>query len=178
MNTKVLTLIILVLVCAGGVFLLSSTDDRPAPHKAVTGGRAPDFTLQDTEGRTWRLADLAGKIVLVNFWASWCDPCRDEMPSIQSLLNSQKGNDTFVFLSILYRDDPGRATAYLREKGFAFPVLIDSKNVALSYGVTGVPETFIIDKTGVIKDKIIGPLNWDAPEVRAALTKLMSDRRS
>jgi peroxiredoxin len=178
MTKKAVTLIVLIMLGGGVAYLLSATDDQPGSQRAAIGGRAPDFELTDTEGKTWKLSDLKGKIVLINFWASWCDPCKDEIPSIQNLLNSEKGNDKLVFLSILYRDDPAQATSYLKERGFGFPVLLDTRNVASSYGVTGVPETFVIDKSGIVKDKIIGPQKWDTPEVRAALAKLIGNGRS
>ncbi len=76
---------------------------------------------------------------------------------------------------MLYNDDPAKALAYLKANGFAFPVLVDNRNVAELYGITGVPETFLIDKKGIIRQKVVGPLQWDSPEVTAALTSLENE---
>lgn len=174
MNRKALVLILVLALGAAAVFFVTRSDQSPR-EKATAGREAPLFEMKDTEGRTWKLADLRGKVVLLNFWATWCDPCREEIPSIQNFINSEKGNEKVIFVSVLYRDDPARAMGYLKERGYSFPVLIDDAKIASSYGVTGVPETFVISTQGVIKDRIIGPLKWDSPEVIGALRKLASD---
>ncbi|MBI3593002.1 MAG: TlpA family protein disulfide reductase [Nitrospirae bacterium] len=169
--------VILLLTFAIGVIaiiFLSKTHDQPR-KKAATGLEAPLFELKDTEGRTWRLSDLRGKVVLLNIWASWCDSCKQENPSIQNLINAEKGNDRLIFVSVLYKDNPAKAMEYMKANGFTFPVLIDDKNVAGMYGITGVPETFIIDKKGTIKEKIVGPIQWDSPDVRAAIARLANE---
>lgn len=98
-----------------------------------------------------------------------------ENPSIQGLVEAEKGNDKLVFMSVLFKDEPSRALEYMKSNGFNFPVLIDDKNIAGEYGITGVPETFIIDKNGTIKEKVVGPVSWDSPEVRAFIKKLTAD---
>lgn len=156
------------------IAILSKTDEK-AMKKAAIGLEAPNFELKDTDGRTWKLSDLKGKIVFLNFWASWCDSCKEENPSINNLYNAQKGNDKFVFLSVLYNDDPAKALEYMKANGFNFPVLPDTKNLTAQYGLTGVPETFIIDKKGIIKQKVVGPIKWDTPDVLAAIAKLVNE---
>jgi len=143
--------------------------------KSAVGLNAPLFELKDTDGRVWRLADLRGKVVLLNIWASWCDVCKEELPSIQNLITGEKKNDRLVFISVLYNDDPNRAMSYLKARGFVFPVLIDTGDVASGYGITGVPETFVIDKKGFIKERVIGALHWDSPEVKAVLASLENE---
>ncbi|MFO0752149.1 MAG: redoxin domain-containing protein [Thermodesulfovibrionales bacterium] len=172
---------ILLLVFAIGIafilFLSRSGEHsgEQAPQKAVTGLEAPDFTLRDTGGKTWKLSELRGKVVLVTFWASWCDSCKEENPSLQNLLNAEKGNDKLVFVSVLYNDEPARALAYMKANNLSFPVLVDTMNLWKVYGLTGVPESFVIDKKGILKQKIVGPLQWDAPQVRATLASLVSE---
>lgn len=171
MKSRGLILVVVLLAGLLGVYFLSGNMQRQSP-KAVVGLDAPSFELKDTEGRTWKLSDLKGKVVLLNLWASWCDPCKEELPSIQKLLNREKGNDKLVFISVLYKDDPAKALSYLKEHGFAFPVLIDTANVAGSYGITGVPETFVIDKKGILKQRVVGPMPWDSPDVQTVLNQL------
>lgn len=156
------------------VAMITKSPEVPV-KKAAVGLSAPVFQLTDTEGRTWDLSGLKGKVVVLNFWASWCDSCKDENPSLQALVNSEKGNERFVFASVLYKDEPSKAIEYMKKNGIDFPLLIDNKSVSSAYGLTGVPETFIIDKKGVVREKIIGPIKWDTPEIRAAIAKLISE---
>lgn len=144
-------------------------------RKATISLDAPAFELKDTDGKIWKLSDLKGKVVLLNLWASWCGTCKEELPSIQNLVNSEKDNNRLVFISVLYNDSPAKALAYLKENGFAFPVLIDTGHVAEIYGITGVPETFIIDKKGILKQRVVGPLKWDSPEVKSALAQMENE---
>ncbi|MEW6116189.1 MAG: TlpA disulfide reductase family protein [Nitrospirota bacterium] len=175
MNTKTITLLLLLIVGVAGVVLLSRTEEKPRATTAVKGLDAPAFELKDTTGKVWKLSDLKGKVVLVNFWATWCDTCKEEKPSLVNLINSEKGNDKFVFVSVLFRDDPAKVPAYMREYGYSFPVLIDDKNIAKAYGLTGVPESFLIDKNGILREKVIGPMQWDTPEVKAVIAKLIGE---
>lgn len=132
---------------------------------AVVGLKSPDFALADTSGGIWRLAELRGSVVLINFWATWCDACRFEMPALQSLYDKMKADKRFKLVSVLYRDDPFRALHYMQRNDYTFPLLIDSSGeVSAAYGLTGVPETFLVDKNGVLKRKFIGATAFDSPE--------------
>lgn len=175
MKNKSAVLLIVFAVSVAVIFMLAKGGEVPVAKKAAVGLGAPDFQLRDTEGRTWDLSSLRGKVVLLNFWASWCDSCKEENPSLQALVNSEKGNEKFVFASVLYKDDPSKAIEYMKKNGIEFPLLIDNKNVSSAYGLTGVPETFIIGKNGIVREKVIGPIRWDTPEVRAAIDKLTSE---
>jgi cytochrome c biogenesis protein CcmG/thiol:disulfide interchange protein DsbE len=173
-KSRKLVLALILLLGITAVFLISKTIDRPL-RKATIGLDAPSFELKDTSGKIWKLSDLRGKVVLLNLWASWCETCKEELPYIQNLINSEKNNSKLLFISVLYKDTPENALSYLNSHSFAFPVLIDTSNVAGIYGITGVPETFVIDKKGILKQRIVGPLQWDSPEVRAALTQLENE---
>lgn len=141
------------------------------PQVAEIGKPAPDFTLVDTKGKTWSLAELKGKVVFVNFWATWCPPCRAEMPSMQRVYNFIP-DDRFVMLAILSNDDPVLADAMATKIGTTFPILIDPENkTAKAYGLTGVPETYIVDKQGVLREKFIGAVHWDSPSNMKMLMK-------
>lgn len=152
---------LLVLLC---VSLLVSACGQP-PKVAKIGETAPDFTLVDIKGKTWTLSELKGKVVFVNFWATWCPPCREEMPSMQRLV-SMMPEDKFTMLAILNKDDPAQAGIFAAKLGVTMPILDDQKNtVGPKYGLTGVPETFIVDKEGILREKYIGPAQWDSPGV-------------
>jgi len=140
---------------------------------AIEGNPAPDFTLKDLAGKPVQLSSLKGKVVLVNFWATWCPPCREEVPSMVRLNQAMQGKP-FQMLAISI-DEGGKdaVESFFRKGGVTLPALLDTDGkVAKRYGTTGVPETFVVDGKGVILKKVIGPMDWSAPEVIAALDDL------
>ncbi|MCE5312156.1 MAG: TlpA family protein disulfide reductase [Nitrospiraceae bacterium] len=171
MNNKGLLLLIILIAGIAAIFFAVGRDGSQS-LKASTGLEAPDFSLTDLDGKVWKLSDLRGKVVFLNFWATWCDSCKTENPTIQNLINLEKNNPDFVFLTILYNDRADNAREYMRKNSFTFPVLIDNAKTAKNYGLTGVPETFIIDAKGIVRDKIVGPFRWDSPDAQQAISKL------
>ncbi len=152
--------------------LLSSCDQKVEQPKGPEVGKpAPGFTLTDTKGKTWSLSELKGQVVFVNFWATWCPPCREEMPSMQKIYTSLP-SDKFKLLSILNNDRPDFAESLAATIGFTFPILVDpGSKTGRAYGLTGVPETYIIDKQGILREKFLGPMQWDSPRAMQMLMK-------
>ncbi len=143
---------------------------------AKVGDPIPDVTLIDTQGNKLRLSELKESVVFVNFWASWCPPCIEEIPSIESLFRNLSGKPKFKMITILYRDDVDRIIKSAREQGYTLPIYRDPDGfAAIQFGITGVPETFIIDKNGILRDKVIGPYTWDSPPVIDTLLKLINE---
>jgi peroxiredoxin len=139
---------------------------------------APDFSLVDLEGRAVRLSALRGKVVLLNVWTTWCPPCREEMPSMDRLYRALE-NESFALLAVS-QDDQGRAAVdtFVQEVPVSFPVLLDpERQVGSAYGVWGYPETFVIDREGLIVERVIGPRDWDTPEQKQQLRDLMARGR-
>jgi peroxiredoxin len=170
-STMKLFLLTITMCC----FLFLVTACGPPPPKAVIGQPAPDFTLTDTKGKTWNLADLKGKVVFVNFWATWCAPCREEMPAMQRLLDMMP-EDKFTMLAILNRDTPANADLFVQKNNITIPILNDmGNNIGPMYGLTGLPETFIIDKQGILREKFIGPAKWDSPEAVQMIMQYIND---
>jgi cytochrome c biogenesis protein CcmG/thiol:disulfide interchange protein DsbE len=121
-------------------------------------GIAPDFTFTTFDGKTIHLADLKGKGVVLNFWASWCDPCRDEAKLLEQAWQHEQGNN-IVFLGLDYLDQEYAAKAYLREFGITYASGPDMQSAAArQYGITGVPETFFIGPDGMIKNYLLKQL--------------------
>jgi peroxiredoxin len=128
------------------------------------GDPAPDFSLVDLAGKTWVLSELKGQVVFINFWATWCPPCMKELPSMQKLYKTLPG-DKFKMLAVLNNDKPAVANFVANQNGFTMPILDDSQQLTGSkYAITGLPETFIVDKQGIIREKVIGPAQWDSPD--------------
>jgi peroxiredoxin len=145
----------------------------------AAGEKAAAFKLTDLSGDPVSLADLRGKVVFLNIWATWCAPCREEMPSMEKLYQRLHGNKSFVMLAVS-QDTSSRAevAAYVEKHGYHFDVLLDPKNsVAEAYKVTGVPETFIIDSGGRIVAHHSGAFDWSQPEIRDALEELLKDSK-
>jgi peroxiredoxin len=142
--------------------------------KIEIGKPAPDFVLQDVSGDTWKLSSLKGKAVFINFWASWCKPCRDEMPSMEAL-NKAMAGQPFQMLAIVFNDDLDTANRFARGLGVTFPVLVNPEpELTEAYMITGVPETFLIDADGILRHRFIGPYNWDTPEMRTLVQELLN----
>jgi peroxiredoxin len=127
---------------------------------------APDFKFPGLDGKMVSLSDYKGKVVLVNIWATWCPPCVEEMPSMEKLYQKFKG-ENFEILAVSI-DEPGlKAVApFMKKSSLTFPALIDSEGtIKTVYGITGIPESFIIDKQGILIKKIIGPVDWTTPKI-------------
>lgn len=136
---------------------------------------APDFELPDLHGRMHRLSALRGKVVFLNLWTTWCPPCRKEMPSMQRLYDRLPPRD-FAMLAVS-QDEAGAAvvTPFVAEMGLSFPVLIDREaRVSGRYGVTGYPETFIIDRQGQVVKHVIGPEEWTSDAIVAYIEHLIA----
>ncbi|MBF6560199.1 MAG: TlpA family protein disulfide reductase [Candidatus Binataceae bacterium] len=170
----------------GGVAASDDTGDASAPltiknanaPTAAAGKLAIDFKLKDLRGKTISLSSLRGKVVFLNIWATWCGPCREEMPSIENLYEKLGGDRDFVILAVSQDTDGGAAVApYMRTNGFKFDALLDPDNeVGEAYDVSGIPETFIIDRNGRIVAHHLGPYDWSNPEIRDALRELLNSK--
>jgi len=143
---------------------------RDQPRLRMIGSTAPDFTIKDSD-RTVNLRDLRGKVVVLNFWTSWCEPCITEMPSLAQL---QKQMPTKVTVLGVSTDvDPTAYHRFLQRFNIEFLTVNDpQKNSSDLYGTTGQPETFIIDANGTLRRKFIGPVEWTSPEIVEYLEKL------
>jgi DsbE subfamily thiol:disulfide oxidoreductase len=166
--------LIAIFIFAIALILFSVKRDETPKTKAVVGLNAPGFLLNDPSGKTYTLSELKGSVVFINFWATWCPPCIEEMPSIQNLYRGFKDNKEFRMVTILYKDDYEKAMAYLKQNNYEVPVLIDREGTtAKAYGVTGVPETYIVDKQGVLREKVIGPADWNSSQADSLISNLL-----
>ena len=126
-------------------------------HKLSDPINAPDFTLFDLKGNPISLKDYRSKVVVLDFWATWCGPCKEELPHFQELMNSYQNNSSVVFLTISEDKNKDVVEKFIVENNYTFPVLMD-KEVGVQYDVKGIPATFVIDKNGYIQYKHSGYL--------------------
>ncbi|MGH7259634.1 MAG: TlpA disulfide reductase family protein [Nitrospiraceae bacterium] len=147
-----------VLILVFGIVWLQSSKYEPPK----VGKVAPDFALVDLNDKPVRLSDLRGKVVFLNFWATWCKPCKEEMPSMEVLhKNFEKDGLVVLAVSIDRVTTTKDIPPFIKSMNLSFPVLIDSwGKTDMPYKRMGVPETFIIDQQGVIREIVIGPRDW------------------
>lgn len=165
------------------VVLLCSHSPVPATGPAIQGApegfklvqprqRAPEIGLQDMGGKTHRLAGYAGRVLVVNFWATWCPPCRKEMPSLNRAAYAL-GAEKVRFVGVNIGETAGAVTAFLQRYRVDFPVLLDTRQeVVRRWPVLGLPTTVIVDPDGNIAYKVAGDREWDAPEIIEAIRAL------
>ena len=140
-----ITVLVLLTGCSVG-FTKDTTQEKTAP----------DFHLKNLDGQMVSLSEFRGKPVLINFWASWCQPCREEMPYLQQVYDEWTGKG-LVFLAIDIGETPATINKFFADNNLSLPVLLDTdKQVGQEYGITGIPETFLIDKNGIIRKKQVG----------------------
>jgi thiol-disulfide isomerase/thioredoxin len=155
----------LVCLCAGKTIAMGK-----APDLSKETDEAIDFELMDLQGRVHTLSEYKGKIVFLNFWASWCGPCRAEMPSLQKLYESWD-KTRFIMLAVNVGENEDRVEKFARENGYTFPILLDLESkVAAKYLVRGIPITFLINEKGMIIAKLPGSREWTLEEIQAILS--------
>jgi len=150
MRKSSVTTVVSVIVGVGLLALLAFALFSPSGGRPQQGQPTPDFTLVLFDGSEISPGDLRGQIVVLNFWASWCTPCRREAPALQAVWETYEGQG-IVFLGVSYKDAEDASRAFVEEFGITYPNGTDSRGrIGRLYGVTGVPETFIIDAQGKV----------------------------
>jgi peroxiredoxin len=130
-----------------------------SPGSIEVGAPAPDFTLATPDGQVVALSDFHGKTVVLNFWATWCPPCRAEMSDLQAAFNERTPDGDFVVLAVDFAESAGVVQDFVDEFELTFPIAIDSEQtVAEHYGIPGLPASFFIDTQGIVRAMQLGPV--------------------
>lgn len=172
-SSKLVIGLLSLLVLAGAFTVVWVQSSKYEP--LTVGKVAPDFELPDLKDRDVRLSDFRGKVVFLNFWATWCKPCKEEMPSMEVLYRNFK-DDGLVVLAVSIdrvttKDD---IPPFVNSMDLSFPILVDSwGQTDKEYKLMGVPETYIIDQDGVLREKIIGPRDWTRLDNLRVVTQLL-----
>ncbi|MBI5825423.1 MAG: TlpA family protein disulfide reductase [Chloroflexi bacterium] len=154
-----ITLYILILMAGAAWISISAGTSTVGTTSAPQAGfTAPDFTLKTPTGEEYTLSELKGNAVLVNLWATWCPPCRAEMPAIQKMYDEYKDQGFIVLgVNMTYQDDPFTVTPFVEEHGLTFPILLDEiGNVGTAYQIRSLPSSYFINRLGVITEVVIG----------------------
>jgi len=138
--------------------------------------RTPDFSLAGSQGKNVALKDFRGKTVFLNFWATWCEPCREEMPAMEKLYQEYK-DQNFVVLAVNVKDRKQEALAFVRELKLTYPIVFDpNADVATQYGAWGLPTTYLIGPKGEGLARGWGPADWYGPAARKLFKKLLEEK--
>jgi peroxiredoxin len=177
MRGKIVIAVLFALLAVTNVSPVAHADGvTPVAQRGMVkpGDTAPDFQLRDMNGRVVALSDLRGKVVLLNFWATWCGPCRVEMPAMERLYRAYDRKD-FEILAVS-TDAQGVVVTrpFQQENKLTFPILHDADfRVGLSYGARTLPMTFMVDREGIVRQHIFGARDWEAPEAHQLIEMLM-----
>jgi DsbE subfamily thiol:disulfide oxidoreductase len=137
---------------------------------------APDFALVNPAGKKVSLKDYRGKVVFLNFWASWCDPCRGEMPAMDKLYREFKGKGFEIF-AVNVKDKRDDAVRFLKDLKISYPVALDPEGeVGLLYGAWAMPSTYLIDRNGIVLARMWGPADWYSPRARNLIKALVEKK--
>jgi cytochrome c biogenesis protein CcmG/thiol:disulfide interchange protein DsbE len=173
MNTKVLSGLALAAVAV--LLLMFVSPSFRQGEVGVAGSVPPDFAFQ-MDGRDTRLSDLRGKVVVLNFWATWCPPCVEEMPSLNRFDQQIRPLGAMV-LGVSVDETQQAMEQFIRDQHISFPNYFEpTRSLAASYGTSMFPETYIIGKDGRIARKIIGPQDWDRPDFLQYIRQLTSQQ--
>ncbi|MBX3236574.1 MAG: TlpA family protein disulfide reductase [Nitrospiraceae bacterium] len=172
-SSKVVVLLIAVVILATMFLVVWFQSSKYEP--LVVGKEAPDFLLTDLNDKPYRLSDFRGKVVFLNFWATWCKPCKEEMPSMEILYkNFEKDGLVILAVSIDRVTTTKDISPFVKALNLSFPVLVDSwGKTDKPYKRMGVPETFLVDQQGIVREIIIGPRDWTRLDSLKVLTQLL-----
>ena len=170
-----------ILGCDSG-YSKSPGPDAPPPRSVAFQGRpsigspAPDFRLMDLHGKTVSLSDYQGKVVLLNFWATWCGPCRIEMPAMEDLYRSMQPKGLEILAVSVDQQGTAVTRPFQEAMGLSFPILHDQDyQVGLTYGARTLPMTFAIDRRGVIRQLVFGARDWNSSEARRGIVEILQE---
>ncbi|WP_305046229.1 TlpA family protein disulfide reductase [Geoalkalibacter sp.] len=176
---RFLAVLVALAILSGSLEALAGSPrpDAPPVSSVRVGTVAPDFTLPTYDGGSVTLSHLRGKVVLINFWATWCPPCRTEKPTMENLYQKFAERGDFVLLAVNVEEDARQALeSYLKRTPYSFPIPIDAQGqVQNLYHVYRFPESFIIDRNGIVVDHVIGARDWSDPKTQAYIAKLLGE---
>jgi len=168
----------LAVVLIAGFLIYREASRLGSPGPVAVGRLAPDFTLKDQSGREMKLSDYRGNLVFLNFWATWCPPCVEEMPDMQ-ILNSAFKDRKFKMITVSVDHDWETVNDFYKKHKLNLPTYLDpGRRVPSKYRLRGYPETFVIDRNGYIVKYIVGPMRWASAETLASFDAMIRDQET
>ena len=176
MKKTALIVVMVVLAVVGALFFFGQNSGQRT--KIVReGDLAPEFQLPSLEGKTVGLSSSRGKVVMVHFWATWCPPCVEELPTLDRLYRAHFGNDLEILAVSVDEGGAGAVVPFLQKNRFNLPVLLNpDQSVSRAYGTFKFPETYLVDREGVVRKKIIGAADWMSPAALQMIQDLLAKK--
>ncbi|NQU17047.1 MAG: TlpA family protein disulfide reductase [Candidatus Saganbacteria bacterium] len=173
-NKYILVAVVLLIALGMAAYTMGTKSGQGGKINMIEESKqAPEFTLTDLEGNSVALSSFKGKVVFLNFWATWCPPCRAEMPSMQKLNDLMKEKD-FVILAVDVGERKAGVSSFVLKNKYTFKVLLDSDHeVSTDYKVAGIPTTLILNKEGKIVLREVGSRNWATADIIAKIEELL-----
>jgi peroxiredoxin len=176
MKKNALIIVIAVLAVVGALFLFGQNGGQRV-RIVQEGDRAPEFQLPSLDGRTVNLSSYRGKVVMVHFWATWCPPCVEEIPTLERLHRAYFGRDLEILAVSVDEGGAGAVGQFMQKNRFALPVLLNSdQSVSRAYGTFKFPETYLVDREGVVRRKIIGAADWMSPAAQQVIQAMLDKK--
>jgi len=173
MKRALLTFFLIFCLCTGSVFFLSHcSKGEKEPFSAV----APDFSLKSFDGREITLSQLKGKVVLLDFWATWCGPCKESIPHLIQLYKTYRESGFELVGMNVDKGDGDAVRRFVKSMDIPYPVVTAPEDLVRSYRVTGIPATFLIDKEGKIREKVVGFSGTIAQQLDTKVADLTSEK--
>ncbi len=159
-NQRIILYILILVASAAWIALSASTTNTATNNTSApqAGFAAPDFTLKTPDGEEYTLSELKGNAVLVNLWATWCPPCRAEMPAIEKMYQEYKDQGLVVLaVNMTYQDEAANVAPFIKEYSLTFPILLEETgNVGAAYQLRSLPSSYFINRAGIIQEVVIG----------------------
>ena len=175
---KKATLIGIIAVLAAIGFLFFYGQNSGQRVKIVReGDRAPEFSLTSLDGKTVSLSSFRGRVVMVHFWATWCPPCVEEIPTLERLYRASFGKDLEILAVSVDEGGAGAVGEFMQKNRFTLPVLLNpDQSVARNYGTFKFPETYLVDREGIVRRKIIGAADWSNPAAQDLIQTMVGKK--
>lgn len=174
MKKNALIVIIAALAVVGALFFVGQNSGQRT-RIVREGDPAPEFRLSSLDGKAVDLSSLRGKVVMVHFWATWCPPCVEELPTLERLYRTHFGKDLEILAVSVDEGGAGAVVPFMQKNRFALPILLNpDQSVSRSYGTFKFPETYLVDREGVVRKKVIGAVDWMSPTAQEIIQALLA----
>ena len=176
MKKTALIVVITSLAVVGALFFFGQNSGQRS-RIVREGDRAPEFRLTSLDGKTVDLTAHRGKVVMVHFWATWCPPCVEELPTLERLYRAYLGKDLEILAVSVDEGGAGAVVPFMQKNRFALPILLNpDQSVSRSYGTFKFPETYLVDRDGVVRKKIIGAVDWMSPAAQQVIQAMLEKK--